>query len=34
MNVVGMIEGVSNQMAIDMIVDEKSYLPRTYFRHI
>tara|TARA_R110002110_G_scaffold96517_7_gene248537 strand:- start:4310 stop:4750 length:441 start_codon:yes stop_codon:yes gene_type:complete len=27
MNVVGMIEGVSSQMAIDMIVDEKSYLP-------
>ena len=27
MNVVGMIEGVSNQAAIDLIVDEKSYLP-------
>ena len=27
MNVVGMIEGISNQAAIDLIVDEKSYLP-------
>lgn len=34
MNVVGMIEGVSNQVAINMIVDEKSYLPQTYFRHL
>tara|TARA_Y100000034_G_C6883899_1_gene405528 strand:+ start:152 stop:256 length:105 start_codon:yes stop_codon:yes gene_type:complete len=29
MNVVGMIEGISNQMAIDLIVNEKSYLPTT-----
>tara|TARA_B100000287_G_scaffold279583_1_gene263465 strand:- start:7160 stop:7564 length:405 start_codon:yes stop_codon:yes gene_type:complete len=27
MNVVGMLEGISNQAAIDLIVDEKSYLP-------
>ena len=27
MNVVGMIEGISNQAAIDLIVNEKSYLP-------
>jgi len=27
MNVVGMIEGISNQKAIELIVNEKSYLP-------
>jgi hypothetical protein len=27
MNVVGMIEGISNQAAIDLMVNEKSYLP-------
>ncbi len=29
MNVVGMIEGISNQTAIDLLVNEKSYLPTT-----
>ena len=29
MNVVGVIEGVSNQTAIDLMVNEKSYLPTT-----